>query len=144
MAVSSSLCSLRHWVKCSVVSCCSPTAEYRPLSLIHSVNKTSLAWLTCPAANQVAKTASPQPIASGGAGRAALSVRREGGPKRELKEQSPLRKTSSLLSPSFVPCCRLSWLNLLLCIALCMLNNDSNRFKVIADWFSSPISLINT
>lgn len=108
MAVSFSLCSLRHWVKCSAVSCCSPTAEYRPLSLIHSVNKSRLVWSTCSTANQAAKTASQPPMAAGGA-RVGGAKREEkeggGGPKREQRKQSPPLRTSSLLSPSFVPCC---------------------------------------
>lgn len=119
MAVSSSLCSLRHWAKCSAVSCCSPTAEYRPPLLIHSVNKSRLVRLTCAAANRVAKTASARPMAVGRRkrGRSEALRRKRGGPKREQRENNPpfSKKTSSLLSPSFVPCCHWSWLNSLWC-----------------------------
>lgn len=132
MAVSFSLCSLRHWVKCSAVSCCSPTAEYRPLSLIHSVNKSRLVWLTCSAANQEAKTASQQPMAAGGA-RVGGATREEGeGVLNVIRENNPPSKKTSLLSPSFVPHCHWSWLNLLQCIAPCMLNDGCNPFKKIA------------
>lgn len=142
MAVFLSLCSLRHWVKCSAVSCCSPVAEYGPLQLIHSVNKSRLVWLTCSAAIGVVKTASRQPMAA----RAA----REGGAKLEERERGqgvlnvsrennpPTKKTSSLLSLSFVPCCH--WSRLHLCMALCKLNNGRTRLKVIAAWFCSPIN----
>lgn len=59
MAVFPRLCSLRHWAKCSTVSCCSPVAEYRPTSLVHSVNKSGLVWLTCAATIRRSKTALP-------------------------------------------------------------------------------------
>lgn len=80
MALSSSLCSLRHRGrgKCSAVSCCSLTAEYRPLRLIHLVNKSGLARVTRSAANRRAKTESWQPMAALGSP--------GGGAKREETE----------------------------------------------------------
>lgn len=98
MAVSSSLCSLGHWVKCSVVSCCSPTAEYRPLSFIHSVNKSSVGWSTRSAANRVTKTTSARPMAAGGQHGGGATREEEEGPQNVSKENNPpSKKTSSLL-----------------------------------------------
>lgn len=88
----------RHSARLSAVA-----AECAPLSLIHSVNKSGLAWSTRSATNRMRKTASGQPMVNlEGGGKA----RRGGRGVRVSWETPPSKKTSSLLSFSFVPCCQ--------------------------------------
>lgn len=115
MAVFLRLCSVRHWAKCSAVSCCSPVAESRPSPLIHSVNKSGpvidVRSDHTPFKNSPPTSQWRRGQHVGGGAKPEPKRERAESPKRE-RNNPPTKKTSL---HSFVPHCRGSGLILLGC-----------------------------